>query len=161
MHYGQHSYYDVSDLNAKWDQALPAVAGLGRSNGILDGNSLRIRGLGETYYPWREESADTRALQENLNVWLSQHGYQQIAADGVLGPATCGALAAMCDVDGCTAPTTCQESVAPSRAGTARSGTTEVSHARLSAGGPNWLMIGGAVGLAAIGAAIIMKKKRR
>lgn len=161
MKYGSHSYYDVSDLNAKWDQALPAVAGLGGcGNGILSGNTLAIRGLGQTtdaFYPWREESADTKALQESLNLWLTQHGYQAIATDGYLGPGTCGAIEAMCDVQGCVVPGTCQDSTPPRKAGTTTS-TTTVRRASLG-GGPNWMLIGGAIGLAAIGVAVMTRRK--
>jgi len=170
MEYGTHHYVDLSKLNAKWDEALPAVAGLGNC-GSLSGNSLRTRSVGQTSpaFPWREESPDTKALQEAVNEVLPGMGYSRISADGVLGPATCGALRFIYQQTGdswAIPPDTCQSFTAPSRPGsgtsrptTSAAATTDVSAASMT-GGPNWLLIGAGVGLLAIGAAVILKHKR-
>lgn len=164
--FGQHDYTDLSNLNAKWDEDRPAVAGLGTSNGILSGNLLGIGSDTDPHYPWREESPDTMALQKEVNKALRANGYQAITEDGKLGPGTCGAVREMCTlVDGpCEAPGNCQEFTPPQRAGGGGMPTTVRPELPVRAGyggGPNWLVIGGAVGAIAIGAALVLKKKRR
>jgi hypothetical protein len=166
--FGQHDYIDLSDLNAKWDQALPAVHGLGSSNGSLSGNALGIvGGLGaDPSYPWRAYSADTMALQKTTNAALRANGYVAISEDGKLGPATCGAVRTMCGTiaGGCTAPTTCQGFTEPTpvHGGSVTTpGSAKIARAgMMGGGGTNWLLVGGGVAAAAIGAALIFKKKR-
>lgn len=75
-----HMYGDLSDLNAPYD-AVP------------------LQGLGQPYktpddpkYPWMQESQDTYVLQQDLNEGLTSQGGCLLDEDGVLGPATCGAL---------------------------------------------------------------------
>jgi len=70
----------------------------GEGGGVFDGN---IAGLGADTqaataadaadYPWGKYSDKTKALQQATNVALQRTGYCPIAADGKLGPATCGA----------------------------------------------------------------------
>lgn len=163
-----HQYVDLSDLNAKWDQALPAVAGLGSSNGSLSGNSLGVvaAGVGASpTYPWGEYSPDTVALQKAVNQALVKNGYARIGEDGTLGPSTCGAIREICgSVTDCEVPGTCQSFTAPARAGGGggslpRSSSTPVVTGRIG-GGPNWALIGGAVAAIAIGGALLVKAKK-
>lgn len=164
VHFGAHHYIDLSDLNARWDQDFPGgyeptvgpVHGLGMSNGSLSGNALGIaaRGVGQDpSYPWREYSADTTSLQQELNDRLSDAGCNTLEIDGVLGPDTCAAAAAYgMDPNTCqsygTPPVCPDEALPPSRAGI---GLEE----------PNWLLIGAAVGLVALGGAILYTRQRR
>jgi len=181
VEFGNHHYVDLSDLNAKWDQALPAVAGLGlgTSNGILSGNALKTRAVGQSdpAFPWREESPDTMALQEEVNEVLGDAGYNLIEEDGKLGPGTCGALREIYQATGeswAMPPGTCQSFTAPTLRGSGGGARTTtptvpslppssapvVSRAGMS-GGPNWLLVGAGVGLLAIGTAVILKNKKR
>lgn len=169
---GQHDYVDLSFLNAHYRPIWPAQVGM--SNGILSSNSLGIAAAGmgaDPSYPWREYSADTKALQQATNEALRAHGYTQITADGKLGPATCGAIRKMCDfVDTeCDAPATCQEFTSPSLVGSGggliakKPATAPVSRAGMFGGGgsPNWLLIGGAVAALAVGGALIYKASKK
>jgi hypothetical protein len=99
FHYSPIAYEDYSKLNAQWDQARPAVAGLGGQHeyrdvsylnarlrpimpaqvgmgglGTLSGNALHVGGGGlgqdELSMPWGDYSADTKAFQEELNIQL-------------------------------------------------------------------------------------------
>ncbi len=163
VEWGTHEYVDLSDLNARWDQDFPGgynpiyaspIHGLGTSNGALSGNSLGVvaRGVGaDPYYPWKEYSADTKALQQQTNVALAKDGYAPIDADGVLGPATCGAVREMIG----NAPTTCQSFTEPVKLAGARPAR------RMSMGGGNALIYGGAVALVAVGAALLLKGKKK
>lgn len=78
----------------------------GYGGGVFDGNlagapalgkrAAHLRGLGDdasdaSDYPWGAYSAKTKALQDATNAALAAKGYCPIAADGKLGPATCGA----------------------------------------------------------------------
>lgn len=164
--FGEHDYIDLSNLNAKWDEARPAVAGLGTSNGVLSGNALQCRtsGLGaDPSYPWGEYSADTAALQAQVNKALVANGYQRITADGVLGAGTCGAIRELCsdtDVADCV-PGTCKGFTAPSRApGAGPRPTPAVVTAGLG-GGTNWTMVGGAVALFAVGGALLYRSHKK
>lgn len=202
--FGPIAYEDFSELNARWDESRPAVAGLGSasgphayvdlsylnahyrpawpaqvgmSNGILSSNSLGIvaAGMGaDPSYPWREYSADTKALQQATNEALIAHGYAPITADGKLGPATCGAIRKMCDyVDStsapCYGPSTCQDFAEPVKAGSGggliakKSSTTTTRAGMLGGGGgsKNWLLIGGAVAALAVGGALIYKATKK
>jgi hypothetical protein len=85
---GNHLYYDVSDLNAPYDQ-IP-FQGLG--GGSLGGSNTL--GLGEDLVdeqmPWGKHSAFTVGYQIQLNHDAKARGYCQIEQDGKLGPKTCG-----------------------------------------------------------------------
>lgn len=169
---GRHDYVDLSYLNAHYRPIQPA--GVGTGNGILSGNLLGIgSALGEDpSYPWREYSADTKALQQATNEALRAHGYAPITEDGKLGPATCGAVRTMCGITdtGCSAPGTCQEFTGPSKAGGGGSLLSKSSgkapttaHASMfgGGGGQNWLLIGGAVAAMAVGGALIYKATKK
>lgn len=165
---GPHDYVDLSFLNAHYRPIWPATVGM--SNGILSSNSLGIvAGLGEDpSYPWREYSADTKALQEATNEALAAHGYKPITADGKLGPATCGAIREMCtDVTPeCSAPSTCQSFTAPTPVGSGggmphSSSTAQASMMGSVKGPTNWLLIGGAVAAIALGGAIMYKAAKK
>lgn len=97
-------YVDFSDMNAIEDSAV--VNGLG--GGVLGGpNVLRAQGVG--FRPrvdlfgmggmgamvWQGKSSDPDVLrlQKQINVILDKIGYEPIAENGILGPATCGAMA--------------------------------------------------------------------
>jgi len=163
VEWGSHRYVDLSDLNARWDQDFPGgynpiyaspIHGLGTSNGALSGNSLGIvsRGMGQDpSYPWKQYSADTKALQDETNIALTKGGYAPIEADGVLGPSTCGAVKEMIG----EAPATCQSFTEPMKLSIAR------PTRRMSLGGGNALVYGGAIALVAVGAALIMKGKKK
>lgn len=174
-----HRYYDVSDLNARWDQ-IP-LQGLGAGiltrggQGSLSGGYLGA--LGQDY-PWRAESEDTEDLQELVNESLKANGYYPIEVDGKLGPATCGAIRAMCDLavqrgGRCTVevPSTCQSFTAPTKKGAtpatpppppSKEPTDEIPRARKAGmSDTTWLLIGGGVAVAAVGAAFYMRKKKR
>ncbi len=162
VQWGTHNYVDLSDLNARWDQDFPGgynpvyaspVHGLGTSNGALSGNSLGIvsRGVGQDpHYPWREYSADTKALQVDTNRALEKEGFMRIDEDGVLGADTCGAAR---EVLG-DAPGTCQSFNEPREA-------LKSSRAGMGVGGGNWLIWGGAAGAVAIGLALIFKAAKK
>ena len=165
---GPHDYVDLSFLNAHYRPILPAGVGMGRGNGILSGNMLGIgAALGEDpSYPWREYSADTKALQQVTNDALKAHGYEPISDDGKLGPGTCGAIRAMCAyVDGpCEAPPTCQSFTPPTKAG---GGGSSLPHSSVTAssmtvgGSRNWLLIGGAVAAIAVGGSLIYRAVKK
>lgn len=174
----QHFYFDTSDLNARWDQ-IP-LQGLGAGiltrgqQGSLSGGYLGA--LGQDY-PWREESEDTEDLQELVNRSLKANGYNTIGVDGRLGPATCGAIRAMCDLavqrgGVCTVevPSTCESFTAPTKRGSGTAPppepppTTTKEPPRVRGAGMSdttWLLIGGGVAAVAIGAAFYMRKKKK
>ncbi len=170
----QHEYVDVSFLNARLRPIEPKRFGMGYGigngvgNGSISGNSLGIvAGLGgDPDYPWREYSSDTKALQEQTNEALLANGYAPITADGKLGPATCGAVRAMCATlsPPCDAPGSCQSFTAPSRPGAlvkTSSSKPSVARASMMGGGTNWLLIGGAIGAIAIGGALMFKASKK
>lgn len=170
---GPHDYVDLSYLNAHYRPIQPAGVGMG--NGILSSNSLGVvagDGLGEDpSYPWREYSADTKALQQATNEALVAHGYAPLTADGKLGPATCGAIRAMCEYvgPGCEAPGTCQDFTPPVKAGgggslLSKSSGTKTTASRASmfgGGGTNWMLVGGAIAAVAVGGAILYKAAKK
>jgi hypothetical protein len=163
-------YFDTSNLNARYDYT-PPLQGLG-------GGSLSTGGLGSLgaasalgmVMPWMEQSADTLDFQRDLNGLLTSSGYCAIAADGVLGPATCGAAKWSIDniegMEGQSPPVQCESFTAPQRqpcgggGGAAARPTTPVLQQRTGGGGTNFLLIGGIVAAVAIGGAIMLKKKK-
>jgi hypothetical protein len=167
-----HMYFDTSNLNASYDVYPPNLSlGAGTlASGPL--GSLGRSGLGE--YPWREASADTQELQSLTNEVLRQHGYCPIDVDGKMGPRTCGAINMALAVTGqqVPMPESCTEHatewIAPSRepcgvqtpAPSTEPKTAELTRARVGGGG-NWLLYGSLVAAAAIGIAIVAKKRRR
>jgi hypothetical protein len=166
----QHMYFDTSNLNAQYDYT-PPLQGLGAgslSTGSL-GSLGAITGDDSVDFPWREESDETRNLQSQVNVTLSDAGYCRIAEDGVLGPATCGATRFVIEeleMTGWSPPSTCQSFTDPRRppcGGTAPAPVTtppDLTRSRAPSGGTNWLLIGGVVAAVAIGGALMLKKKR-
>jgi hypothetical protein len=172
MQFGQHEYIDLSDLNAKWDQALPAVAGLGSSNGSLSGNSLGITGLGDSGFTTEQ----IMEAQDRLNGALAPAGYKQIKVDGTFSPSTCGAIkwyqdnvnpqggvsfAAACESVVATAPTKVSSSVV-TRSSTVSTRTPVTSRASMGGmGGTNWLLWGGAVAAVAVGGAMIFRASKK
>lgn len=171
-----HFYYDVSDLNARWDQV--PLQGLG--GGVLSAGpsgSLGGRALGATsQHPWREYSDATKQLQQTVNELLVKKTgdgpYCPIDADGKLGPATCGALWTVYPE---MMPQTCKEQTAPKKPPcgggskpapppapppTETNPNSSVLPASMSS--DNMWLIGGAVAaMAAVGLAVVMKKKKR
>jgi hypothetical protein len=167
-----HKYYDVSDLNARWDQ-IP-LQGLGSSHGpkqlaagvLSSGVMGSLSAMGATQqeqemFPWGEYSEHTRNIQVALNVYMDELGYRDIAVDGVLGPETCAAMKAVSpgDVVGtCKSYGTLQKkdvAYAPPP-------TTDVTPAVVEAGMGDtaWIIIGGLVAAGAVGAAVWYKKKK-
>lgn len=77
--------------------ALIGLAALGGGLLLLfSGKKAKAAGgggqnAGTGKYPWKQFSQDTKALQNEINQWLSDGGFQTITADGVLGGETCGA----------------------------------------------------------------------
>jgi hypothetical protein len=169
-----HMYFDTSNLNAPYDVYPPNISlGAGTlATGPL--GSLGKQGLGE--YPWREQSGETSELQRATNEVLTSHGYCPIDVDGKLGPRTCGAvnMAAALESQSVSMPAACNEHyaewIAPSRepcgvraqppTTPTEPGTEELTRARVGGGG-NWLLYGSLVAAAAIGVAIVAKKRRR
>lgn len=81
--------------------------------GIFQGAALGAAGD----YPWREFSQKTKELQEVTNQSLRKYGYAPIDADGMLGPATCGARKQLKEhIPGMTWPETCEDFTAPRKA---------------------------------------------
>jgi hypothetical protein len=166
-------YFDTSNLNAQYDYT-PPLQGLGA--GSLSTPSLRSLAAlrQDAMYPWREEAPETRGLQQSINVALREDNLCPISEDGVLGPATCGAVAYVVGSRGTggeAVPATCQEYTSPSSppcpgAGGGGGGAqpsqpaTPVVAQRAANGGTNWLLIGGVVAAVAIGGAIVLKKKK-
>lgn len=168
-----HFYYDVSDLNARWDQV--PLQGLG--GGILRAGPTGSLGADEferdevesrTGMPWKEYSAETLAAQKQLNVALKAEGFCAIDQDGKLGPGTCGAAQAVLpqlistDCRAFTAPTKCGSGApsAPPASPPPASPTAPTLPATMS-GDNMWLIGGGVAALAAVGLAFFMKKKRK
>lgn len=59
--------------------------------------------------PWMVNSPSTVTLQNTLNPLLAAAGYCGLTADGILGPATCGAAKTL----GLQVPTPCKSTTAP------------------------------------------------
>jgi hypothetical protein len=168
-----HFYYDVSDLNARWDQV--PLQGLG--GGILSAGpigTLGGRGTGaadSSFLPWKEYSAETLAAQRALNKGLKADGYCPIDEDGKLGAATCGAARQQWGgggIENCqayTAPVKCPggappPSNSPPPSPVAPSPVSPPLPASMS--GDNMWLLGGAVAAAAaVGLAFFMKKKKK
>lgn len=166
-----HMYYDISNLNAQWDDV--PLQGLG--GGILSTGPIGSLGASSATYPWKEYSADTKALQQVTNEALKAHGYCPIGVDGKLGAATCGAVQKMLDLTGQSEqspPSTCQSFTAPKKgpcgvstpapAAPAPPATTAMTMTpRGKSGGTMWIVLGGVVAVGAIGAAVYFSKKGR
>lgn len=94
-------YVEFSKMNSIENEAV--VNGLG--GGVLGGpNILRAHGvgfrprvslfgMGAMVWQGKTEDASVHRLQQQINVILGQIGYEPIAENGILGPATCGAIA--------------------------------------------------------------------
>lgn len=87
-------------------------------------------------YPWGAYSADTKATQAEL-----KSSYPALVADGVLGPATCGALKALSQY-GIVVPSTCKSFTAPTSAAAALPDSTTTTPtttttATVSSSGPS------------------------
>lgn len=153
----QHIYGDVSNLNAPYD-------------------NISVQGIGQTDpYPWREHSENTQNLQLTLNDMLADVGKCPLLVDGILGPRTCGAMVWLNQefdagrfpevppmVSTChnppeahMMPTDCPEG-APAPPPSQK----EVEVVEPKSGGiPIWVW-GLGLGALAIGAAVMMKKKK-
>jgi hypothetical protein len=103
--------YTGSGMNGLGDLQYDVGDGIfkpgGYGGGVFDGNLSGAPALGKkgktsmgslgdaasdaVDYPWGKYSAKTLALQNATNTELKAAGYCPIAADGKLGPATCGA----------------------------------------------------------------------
>jgi len=107
---GNHLYYDVSDLNAPYDQ----VPFQGVGGGSLGGSN--VLGLGaevdvEAEMKWKQHSAYTAGYQIQLNADAKERGYCQIPEDGKLGPVTCG----LSDTLYGKMPSACESKTAPNK----------------------------------------------
>lgn len=101
-----HSYVDLSDLNAQYDQM--AIQGLG-------GGSLGTNSLGAVAaFQWGQYSKAVLSLQNSINLRLPALGYWPIVEDGILGPKTCGATRIVYPNN---VPTACQSFTDPLPAG--------------------------------------------
>lgn len=165
-----HFYYDVSDLNARWDQV--PLQGVGA--GILSAGPTGSLGATATpaAMPWKEYSAETARVQGLLNPKLKNEGYCPVDVDGKLGPSTCGALN---EVWPEMVPSTCASFTAPKKGPCTAaapapspsptpspSPSPSPSPLPSSVSGDNMWLIGGAVAAAAaVGFAFFMKKKKR
>lgn len=151
-----HHYGDISNLNAPYDTIVYPVQGVGQSP-VPDA----VTECG--HYPWREFSNCTEILQNTaINPLLREDGFNEIGSDGKLGPVTCGAMA---HYEASHWAPACAEHesewVAPTRSGSSSSEEEEelVGVGRPSAGVPPWA-IGLAIGAAAVGLSLYLKKKR-
>jgi len=180
MHYGQHSYYDMSNLNARWDRDWPGgypkgpVAGLGGGSLGTAGNGMGVLGQATAErqtgnYPWGEKSEDTLAAQQVLNKKHRENKFALLTEDGKLGPATCGSMR-LFKYPWANPPGTCQSFKPPGAAGAAAPSPfvppapleplePEPAY-RAGVGGRPWLLIGGAVGLLAVTLALVASKKK-
>jgi len=158
----QHRYFDVSNLNAPYDQIA------------LGAGSIAAGGLGSlgatTSFPWKAYSTDTKNVQSLVNKVLKLEGRCPIDEDGKLGPATCGAIqyAAGATTGGFEKPPTCESSTLPGLPPCGGGGgvapappaMTEPSVSSGSMGGDAMWIIGGlAVAGVALGAAFFWKKR--
>jgi|SRR5690606_25635358 peptidoglycan hydrolase-like protein with peptidoglycan-binding domain len=146
----QHEYYDTSNLNAPYD--LVPLQGVGQS-------------ADDPKYPWKQASQSTLVLQQDLNEWLTFRKGCLIKEDGILGPATCGAVKAYGQFSISTCDNHPNESTAPKipcPASSSSSATVlpEQTIVGGSSGVPGWL-IGVGLGAIAIGAALYLGKKKR
>jgi hypothetical protein len=154
----QHFYEDVSNLNAPYD--IVPLQGLGQ---VAD----------DPKYPWKQESPDTLVLQRDLNEWLTYQKGCLLPEDGVLGPKTCGAIAAYgqfsiatCVNHAAESPPVAPTIPCPPSGGGGGSSAAVVLPEQTIVGGeekiPGW-MIGVGLGALAIGAALFLsgKKKKR
>jgi hypothetical protein len=179
-----HAYFDVSDLNAPYDQVpLQGLAGAALGAGSLgySGSMGSLSGaLGATTgYPWGEVSADTRSVQYEVNKFLSQLGYNAIGTDGKLGPATCGAVKAVIGANVAGASSgflvgvypTCQSYTAPTKKGSGGGGggggglpkpdiDTANMYGDKGMSDTMWIVLGTVAAAGAVGAALYFKKKR-
>jgi LPXTG-motif cell wall-anchored protein len=125
----------------------------------------------DAFLPWKEYSAETLAAQRSLNQGLKADGYCPIDEDGKLGAATCGAARQQWGgggIENCqayTAPVKCPggappASSSPPAATTAPSSSTPqvVTKAGMSSG---TMMLAAGLGVVAIGAFLVAKKKKR
>lgn len=125
-------------------------------------------------YPWMVESENTKALQRDMNKELPLRGFAKLTVDGKLGPVTCGAH----QVLGRGKIGTCKSYETPPRIGETTPTATRTPtapivtdleeeeeeptfrRAGIDADGTTWLWVGGALGLLAIGAAVVMAKEK-
>lgn len=91
----QHRYFDVSNLNAPYDNV--PLMGLGQYGGGVFGRGMGASGnlgsLGAALGGVSSVDAggDGRAWQAAMNTFLSSKGRSPIVVDGKLGKASCGA----------------------------------------------------------------------
>lgn len=163
----QHFYGDVSNLNAPYDAI--AIQGYNTGMGAVTYEGKTLPSVG---FPWMEESNDTLEVQYRFNAALKSRDYCPLLADGVLGPRTCGAMYTLEDLsapDGMVAtcsqhvaeanqypPKVCPGGVVPD----APAQEEQVERVQpKKAGIPMWVW-GAGIAAVAIGAAIMLKKKR-
>lgn len=158
----QHMYYDVSNLNAPYDEVVVAAGSLSSVPGLGS--------LGATSpFQWKEYSEATKQAQQMYNEWAKSAGYCPITVDGVLGPATCGAIREFSKTVGGGAPPACQSFTNPSKqpcgggyAAPPKPDTEPQEVRTYGGGGGNAWLIGGAlIAAGAIGFAVWKRKKRR
>ncbi len=164
----------------------------GYGGGVFDGNLAGAPALGHrsaralgdvtptaedsANYPYGKYSAQTKQLQDKININLIAGGFCPIIADGKLGPATCGAAVIAGPAGLTPMPSTCQDiktvtsaakgcgtgPVAPSSASAsiAKPGAAVTSSLPLLSSSTKTVLgfIGG--GLLAVGAVYYVKKRR-
>lgn len=159
-HPSNHYYGDVSNLNAPYDSV--ALQGVGAVT--WDGKTLPSVG-----YPWRVASNDTLEMQFRFNAEMAKRDMCPLLVDGELGPRSCGALFLL---DGVPAPSgavaTCSQHAGEEPKVCPGGIVNEPAPAPApvvpvkpkSAGIPVWVW-GLGLGVVAVGAAMMLKKKRR
>lgn len=102
----------------------------GYGGGVFDGNLAGAPSLGraptlgdassdQANYPYGKYSAQTKQLQDALNLKLTQNGFCPLVADGKLGPATCGSATVIGGLSPgamILPPTTCTDFKQPTQA---------------------------------------------
>lgn len=96
----QHRYFDVSNLNAPYDNV--PLMGLGQYGGGVFGRGMGSAGalgsLGALSASGNSVDAGSqgREWQSAMNAYLTAKGYNAISVDGMLGRSSCGAAEMIC-----------------------------------------------------------------
>ncbi len=129
------------------------ISGAGLGGEESDRTSLVALPL--TNMPWKKHSGATLAWQISANMLIQSSGASitPLAEDGFLGPLTCAAASAL----SVPSPPQCTPANRP-KAPAPAPAPAPTEEAVYASAGPNWLYIGGGIGLVALGIAVVMAK---